>query len=171
MPRGILLAELTRRNLRFDNQLIEEPLDDLDSGPVDPAPDENIDGYSEYELLQLGGVVLSECETTEQAELICFALDRATISSATRQRNSSGDLRWPQVLVAPDDLERAREIVAGGISAELREEFESLPVEVDFQNPACPHCGSLDALLESVDPMNRWLCGDCGSRWQDPLPE
>jgi hypothetical protein len=97
---GILLAELTRRNLRFDNQLIEEPLDDPDSGPVDPAPDENIDGYSEYELLQLGGVVLSECETTEQAELICFALDRATISSATRQRNSSGDLRWPQVLVA-----------------------------------------------------------------------
>jgi len=168
---GILLTELARRKLPSDGQPPESSPEQHAPEPGDPTPEISIDGYSEWELLQMGGVVLAECETTEQAELTCFFLDRKGINSTILRREAKGDLRWPQVLVAPDDIEKAQAILAGEISAELREEFESLPVEVDFQNPACPQCGSLDALLESVDPTNRWQCGDCGTQWQDPLLE
>jgi ribosomal protein L37AE/L43A len=41
----------------------------------------------------------------------------------------------------------------------------------DFEPPVCPKCGAEDPLLESVDPLNTWLCEICGEQWTDPAPE
>lgn len=168
---GILRAELDHRKLSADSRPVPDLENEPVSQPVDPPSEIDLDTYSEYELLQMGGDALCECETTQEAELICFVLDRQKIYAVTRRNTGVTDVRPPQVLVAPDDLGKAQAILDKEIPPELREEFESLPVELDFQNPPCPMCGSLDALLECVDPANHWLCGDCGTQWQDALPE
>jgi hypothetical protein len=81
--------------------------------------------------------------------------------------NSDGiDLVTPRVLVAADELDRARAIAAQPIPPDILEEAE---IEVpEFAPPVCPKCGAHDPVLESVDPVNAWFCEACGAEWTDP---
>lgn len=105
---------------------------------------------------------LCECETREQAWQLAEALRRAGIDSWL-QASRRG---YPGIMVAADQLEQARMIVAQPISKEIVEEVrQDLESGPSFEMPCCPTCGAQDPLLESVDPANQWRCGACGRRW------
>jgi ribosomal protein L37AE/L43A len=43
--------------------------------------------------------------------------------------------------------------------------MDETPAEYDL--PRCPACGSEETVLESVDPVNQWLCEGCGHTWME----
>jgi hypothetical protein len=77
-----------------------------------------------------------------------------------------GDIR---VLVAADELDRARAIIANPIPQDIIDEsHETVP---DYEPPRCPSCGGEDPVLESAEPVNAWKCENCGAEWTDPAPD
>lgn len=112
---------------------------------------------------------LCECEEREEAWQIAEVLRRAGIESwidGPRSQNSF-DVRRPQVLVAADQIEEARAVIAKPIPQDVIDQSR-VKVE-DFQLPACPKCGAEDPLLEAVEPANTWRCENCGARWSDAM--
>jgi hypothetical protein len=161
------LTEPAQQALR--QELLNRKLWVNDAPPQPPAPPpirETEPRENSADVL-LGGTSLCECGSTEQANLICYALGLEDIAAAVYRPESEFSISSPQVRVAPDEVEKARAILAKGIPDEVVREFENLPTPEDFVEPACPKCGATDALLESVDPVNQWLCESCGTRWQD----
>jgi len=140
-----------------------------------PEEVEDIAGetYTPWQLLQAGGVALCECDTYEEAEFVCFILGEQDVYSVVRQNLGTTDLRLPQVLIAPDHMEKARRVLSSADTTALRPQFEaeSAIASKDFVPPNCPRCSSEELLLESVDPTNTWVCERCGTTWQDPPVE
>ena len=87
--------------------------------------------------------------------------------------------------VAPDDVERAMEVLNEAIPETLTDEAGE-----EYVQPSCPKCGSLDVNFDapghgvqlavlSVAPLpipagkRRWMCAACGAQWEvlpDELP-
>ena len=117
--------------------------------------------------------VLCECQTTEQAEQLVEALQKAGIDGWTDRAGSGSrygmsGLACPRVLVAADQLEQAQAIAAQPIPQEIVDESKyEVP---DFVEPKCPKCGSDDVVLERVDPANTWRCEQCDEQWTDASP-
>jgi hypothetical protein len=112
--------------------------------------------------------LLCECDEPARAALIREVLKEAGIESWIRGPGYSvaPDMSSPSILVAADQLEQAREIVARPIPQSIIDQFQvQIP---EFESPVCPGCGAEDPLLESVDPRNTWLCESCGKQWTDP---
>ena len=63
--------------------------------------------------------------------------------------------------VAAQDAEAALAI----LGEEILAGFTAEEVGEDYQQPACPRCGSLDVGSLPV-PKNSWKCESCGVRWQ-----
>jgi hypothetical protein len=141
-----------------------DPLNDL---PTDESEAELSDQPHEYTWKTM----LCECDEREDAAPIWEALRQAGIESWIEGPRSrySHDPRNPQILVAADQLEQAREIIARGIPQAIIEEYKAEPEE--FKPPVCPRCGTEDPVLENADPTNSWLCEECGNQWTDPAPE
>jgi hypothetical protein len=97
--------------------------------------------------IQLDGETICVCDSVEQANLICYALGLQKIDAAVYR---------------PE---------ARYVSDQVVQDFENQPAPDDFIEPVCPKCGAPDALLESVDPVNQWLCETCGTRWQEDVRE
>lgn len=117
---------------------------------------------------------LCECESDEQAWQIGEALRRSGIESWTDRPNGFspyGDLdrTAPRVLVAADQLDQARAIIAQPIPQDIVEQSKIAPAE--YQPPTCPKCGAADPVLESADPVNAWKCDVCGAEWEDAAPD
>jgi hypothetical protein len=114
--------------------------------------------------------LLCECDSTEQAELLCETLRRAGIDNwidgpGTGFRYKGFEIPNPRVLVAADQLDQARSIMANPIPQEVIDESkETVPV---FEMPRCPHCGAKDPALEGVEPFNSWRCEGCGCQWTE----
>jgi hypothetical protein len=71
------------------------------------------------------------------------------------------------ILVAADRLEDARAIIAQPIPQDIIDESKERPQP--YVPPTCPKCRAEDPTLESLDPIDSWLCEDCGARWiSDP---
>lgn len=166
---GLLRNELSRRKL---SAAPGAPSDVGEAAFVlDAAESEDeADTYFPSELLQMGGVPLCECDTTDEANFACFILTEANIESTIRDYAGRSDLRLPQVLVAPEDLEKAKQILSRADLAELRPRFEAelAIASADFALPKCPSCSSEEVLLKSVDPTNSWICENCGAAWREP---
>jgi hypothetical protein len=115
--------------------------------------------------------LLCECNELEDAAPIRLALWQAGIESWIEGPRSrfSQDLSNPRILVAADQLDRAREIVAQPIPQAIIEESKMEVPEFEF--PVCPKCGAEDPVLESFEPVNSWLCEECGAQWTDSQPE
>jgi hypothetical protein len=160
-----LRQELSHRKLWSTTPAIPTAPQVRDAEPEDDPPD------GPAFNLELGGESICTCDSLEQADLVCYALGLQKIEAAVYRPQEKYAQPLPQVRVAPSDVERAREILAQGISDQVIREFESQPAPDDFVEPACPKCGAPDALLESVDPVNQWLCETCGTRWQDEVRE
>jgi hypothetical protein len=124
------------------------------------APDESdVPGEFTWKTL------LCECDTTQEAWQVGETLRRAGIESWVTGSRAAWDVSGPRVQVAADQLEQAQAIMASPISQEVIEESQMKVPE--FALPGCPACGASDPLLESVDPVNAWLCESCGAEWSD----
>ncbi len=131
----------------------------------DPDENQNADLPHEYTWK----TALCECDDQEQASQIYEVLRRAGIESWIEQPGSSRyslDTGNPCVLVAADQLNQARQIAAQPIPQDIID--QSKIVAPEFEPPVCPQCGDKDPVLESVDPVNSWLCEACGKQWTDP---
>ncbi len=114
--------------------------------------------------------LLCECDTIEQARQLTETLRLAGIDGWIEDPNAASRFQGmntlhPRVLVAADQLEQARAVVANPIQEEVVE--DSTIVTPEFELPICPHCGSKDLALEGVDPFNSWRCEACGNQWAD----
>ena len=137
-----------------------------DSSAVEGETDENGQPY-EYTWKTL----LCECNNKEEATPIRLALDKAGIESWIEGSLAryAMDFSNPRILVAADQLDQAREILSMPISQELVEQSKEEIPEFDF--PVCPKCGAEDPVLEGADPVNSWLCEECGAQWSDSQPQ
>jgi hypothetical protein len=102
--------------------------------------------------------LLCECNEQEEAWQIHEALKQAGIESW---------VEGPKVIVAADQLEQAREIIAQPIPQAIVEFFNAC--DEDFKVPVCPQCGAGDPVLESADPVNAWRCESCGKQWTEAI--
>jgi hypothetical protein len=115
--------------------------------------------------------LLCVCNDMEEATPIRMALWKAGIESWIEGSNHrvSRNMLDPRILVAADQLEQARMILASPIPQEIVEESK---IEVpEFEFPVCPKCGAEDPVLEGADPANSWLCEECSYQWTDAAPE
>jgi hypothetical protein len=114
---------------------------------------------------------LCECEDREKAWQIQEVLRQAGIESwldrwAYNEASVFGDQR---IVVAADQLEKAREIISKPIPEEIVEQSKA-PIE-EYVPPVCPSCGAADPILEGADPVNSWRCESCGKQWTDAVEE
>jgi hypothetical protein len=132
---------------------------------VPDEPDSNSDEDTSDLREYTWKTVLCECETTDQVQELAEALRKAGLDSWIQGSHEYGR-RYAQVLVAADQLDRAREIAAQPIPPQILDESrEEVP---EFTPPVCPKCGAGDPVLEGVDPQNTWRCDQCGEQWADP---
>ena len=114
--------------------------------------------------------ILCECEEWDQVWQLREMLRRAGIESWSEgsQWDRKAGLIYPRILVAADQLEEARAVIAKPVPQDVIDESHETPQ--DFEPPACPFCRAQDPILESIDPVNTWLCESCGRQWSDPAP-
>lgn len=104
---------------------------------------------------------LCERETQQQALELRDALKRAGIDCWI----ASYGLVYPRVLVAADQLDRARAIAAQPIPQEI---IDDSKIETpEYELPICPKCGAEDPTLESIEPANQWRCEQCEHEWTE----
>lgn len=111
------------------------------------------------------------CDTPEEAWQLGEWLRRAGIDSWIQGPSSRGGLDGSRVLVAADQLEQAKRIVAQPIPQDIIDESKQLDEVGEYENPVCPKCKAPDPTLESVEPTNSWLCESCGYAWSDPVTD
>jgi hypothetical protein len=117
-------------------------------------------------------IMLCECDEWEQVRQIQEMLRRAGIDSWQEGYGASNwDLRYPRVLVAADQLDEARIVLARPVPQDVID--ESRMTVPDYEPPRCPACRANNPVLESADPVNCWQCAACGRQWSDPttLPD
>ena len=146
--------------------------------PAQPMPKPRLESVSEpsgallsddrWDILRLAGVVACDCVTEDQLILCAELLEEADIDHVVRRPQQTFDRRYPQLLVSPDDLDRAKEVLNGPITEDIRKQVEMNMATGDFPSILCPACSTPDPLLESVDPTNQWLCEACNHQWSDP---
>ena len=167
----VLRDEIKKRGL--DATLKQEP---RPAQPSDPFLSRRTEGGPELPADRPDGedgpreftwkTYLCECEGQEQAWQLREALSRAGIDCWIEQlgARSAGPGR---VLVAADDLDNARKVVAQPIPQDIVDESRTqIPA---YEMPTCPDCGAADPVLEDVEGGNCWSCEACGSRWTDPV--
>jgi hypothetical protein len=181
----VLSGELRQRGLslpRTSNQVSTAARASTATGPAQAvrsadsagvaAGAEDADGDStphEYTWKTL----LCECSEREQAWQIGEVLRRAGIESwmegpGIYSPYAELDMTSPRVLVAADQLDEARMVIARPIPQDVID--ESRMTEPEFEPPVCPSCRAEDPVLESADPVNNWRCESCGREWSDPVP-
>ncbi len=151
-------AATTHRFFGSEPELVPDTAENGDEG----------DGPHDYTWKTL----LCECETAQQARELSAALKQAGIeswiegpSSSTYSAYARSDLVYPRVLVAADQLERARTVAAQPIPQDI---VQACAMQIpEFTPPKCPHCGAEDPVLEAVDPANTWRCEQCDEEWTE----
>ena len=114
-------------------------------------------------------VPLWECNLSIEALQIAEALRRAGIQCWLNRPQFPSDLRGPTVLVAADQLDEARAVIANPIPQDIIDESQmEIP---EYAPPVCPSCGAADPILVSTEPANSWECEACGKEWIDPVDE
>jgi len=114
-------------------------------------------------------VPLCECNLSIEALQIAETLRRAGIQCWLNRPQFPSDLRGPTVLVAADQLDQARAVIANPIPQDI---IDASQMEIpEYAPPVCPSCGAADPILVSTEPANSWECETCGKEWTDPVDE
>jgi hypothetical protein len=175
MAQQVLRDELKLRSLgearpqEAAERSIRPPIPHHDFGEdLSAAEDSNGESDSPHEFTWK--TLLCECDTGEQAWQVYELLRRAGIESWIEAPGSrSIELSSPRVLVAADELDRAREIAAQPIPQDIIDQSRmDVP---EFEPPTCPRCGAEDPVLESADPSNSWTCESCGNEWTESVED
>lgn len=162
VAQGALRDEMKRRAL-WDLPL---PKDD----PKGHRPERAETADDAYGDLRLEGVTVGEYDSVNEANLASYVLELAGMRSVVADSDGKFDVRLPFVRVAPEDAEKASELLAQPIPAGVRADHEATRSLPEFEVPVCPHCACDEVLLEEIEPTNHWLCGECDHRWADPMP-
>lgn len=163
--RGLSEPMSTPRVTPKESEIDEEPGRYFDFASTRAASEVDGDPDSNEPVEYTWKTPLCDCETPEQARQLAEALLRAGIASWVTGRGR----RYPQIMVAADQLEQARIIANQPIPQDIIQEVKAdmeAPPEF-FEAPHCPNCGAEDPLLESVDPANQWRCEACGRQWTE----
>jgi hypothetical protein len=114
-------------------------------------------------------VELCECNDSVEASQIAEVLRRAGLDSWVQTPRYAGDMLGPKVMVAADQLEDARAVIANPIPQDIvQTSLEQIP---EYTPPVCPACGAADPILLAADPSNSWECEACGKEWSDPVED
>jgi hypothetical protein len=177
MAQQVLRDEMKKRGLSRPRPADNAPTPtehDPDSNwefGVGPSSAENESEESDLPREYTWKTLLCECNNLEEATPIRMALRQAGIQSWIEGPGYriSMDMLNPRILVAADQLEQARQVLVQPIPQAIIEESK---IEVPaFEFPVCPKCGAEDPVLESAEPVNSWLCEECGRQWSDAPPE
>jgi ribosomal protein S27AE len=158
----MLRAELSRRRLEFELASAAPP-------EVQPS---NLVTLCQYR--DLPGALLAK-GLLESAGIESFLLDETTIRMDWLWSNLLGGVK---LAVKPEDEDAATQILNQAIPEKVEVEGA-----VDFEQPRCPQCKSLDIYFEDLDkrvayagmlfvgfpiPLHRrrWKCQSCGYVWQ-----
>ena len=133
------------------------------------APEQAADGDEEDEsaagLEYTWKTPLCTCATIPQAKQIAEMLRRAKIESWIEGGMNPWDAGNIRVVVAADELDEARAVMANPIPQDVVD--ESTTEAPEYVAPVGPACGAEDPVLESVEPVNHWLCESCGKEWDE----
>ena len=143
----------------------EKPNPDEWTPPEQQTEDEETDGDASADFTWK--TRLCHCETTQQAWQLTLALRRAGIDAWAESPDGRGSVVLPRVMVAADQLDKARGIAAQPIPQDILDDSKTEVPE--YEPSACPKCGEPDPVLEGSDPVNTWLCEACGAQWSDPI--
>lgn len=132
--------------------------------PGQPAAGEEGDA-SEPQREYTWKTPLCTCTTMQQAKQIAEMLRRAEIESWIEGGVNPWDAGSLRVVVAADELDQARAVMAKPIPQDVVD--ESTMEAPEYVAPVCPACGAEDPVLESVEPVNHWLCEACGKEWNE----
>jgi hypothetical protein len=110
----------------------------------------------------------------------CFLTDDNVVRMDWFMSNLFGGVK---LKVAASDHDAALAL----LSEQIPPSFTAEEVGEEYQQPACPKCGSLDVSFETINrevalaalfislpvpiPRNSWKCQDCGARWVDSEDE
>ena len=106
----------------------------------------------------------------------CFLADENIVRFDWFWSNMVGGVR---LRVREDDAESALAV----LGQEIPEKFSAEEVGEEYEQPACPKCGSRDVSFEAIYrgigllalwlfaiplpiPKNKWQCEDCGHNWK-----
>jgi hypothetical protein len=105
----------------------------------------------------------------------CFLADENIVRFDWFLSNMVGGVR---LRVREDDAESALAV----LGQEIPEKFSAEEVGEEYEQPACPKCGSRDVDFQTFNrgaalvalyigipltiPKNRWHCEDCGNDWK-----
>jgi hypothetical protein len=165
-PQAATAAPVVQPAAVWSSAALESPAQTPEFPPCDAESGNEPSGEIEYTWKTL----LCECGSGEEAWQIYEALRRSGIESwidGPRSRYAM-TLENPRVMVAADQLDLARQVLALPIPPEIVEQSKA-PVP-EFVPPHCPWCGAEDPILEAVGEGNCWLCEACGAEWTDDLP-
>jgi hypothetical protein len=113
---------------------------------------------------------LCDCNDIREARAVATVLLSEGVESwIEAPKPYYSDPSGPRVVVAADQLEQARQIIAAPIPQKILDDLDAEEAAPAFQLPICPKCGAADPTLESVEPSNNWLCESCGYAWSDPV--
>jgi hypothetical protein len=144
----VLRDEMKKRGLsqpgmpNMEPRLAASQLDRNAYSPTAEGETEKSDLQHEYTWKTL----LCECDEPARAALIREVLREAGIESWIQGPGYSlaPDMSNPLIMVAADQLEQAREIVARPIPQSIIDQFQmQIP---EFEPPVCPGCGAEDPL-------------------------
>jgi len=169
----VLRDEMRTRGLSRPRAAVEEPKNS--DYPVASSRDSNADSPDSEDETEDSDLpheytwktLLCECGDGVEAWQLREALRQAGIESWIDGPGYHvvADMLNPRILVAADQLEQALEIASRPIPQAIREQSKmEIP---EYEPPVCPKCGAEDPVLESVDPVNSWLCENCGKQWTD----
>jgi hypothetical protein len=122
--------------------------------------------------LKDNGVAVRACESLEYASLLTDYLRESKIESLVITTKRGYPVRFPEIMVFPEDVERASELLDHADVEALRRAAEADSGQIIDGSSQCPGCGSAEIMLQPSRPdcLNAWLCANCGRSWQDNLP-
>jgi hypothetical protein len=134
----------------------------------DPPADESDEGTAEEHYEYTWKTELCARGTYEEAWQVAEMLRLAGIESWPDRQGDKWGARTVAaepvcVLVAADRLDEARAVIAQPVPQDIIDQSREKPE--DFVPQVCPRCGASDPTLEFVEPIDSWVCEDCGARW------
>ena len=123
-------------------------------------------------LLKDNGVAVRACESLDDASLLRDYLQENKIVSLVTTTKRGYPVRFPEIMVFPEDVERASELLDHADVDALRRASEADSGQFIDGSSKCPGCRSAEIMLQPSRPdcLNAWICSDCGRSWQDNLP-
>jgi hypothetical protein len=123
-------------------------------------------------LLKDDGVAVRACESLDDASLLSDYLQENKIESLVVTTKRGYPVRFPEIMVFPEDVEHASELIDQADIDTLRRAAGAESTSIVDGSTQCPACGSSEILLQPSRPdcLNAWLCANCGRSWQDNLP-